>query len=145
MKVYFAGAIYGGRGKLETYKKIQKILENLGHNFLTKHVTSVSPSTEESEFRKTPAESFKRNLNLMSQADCLIAEITLPSLGVGYEIAYALHVRKIPTLVLFEKDKENQVSAMMRGNTLENYKLFGYQNEKELGKIIKIFLSSLNK
>lgn len=142
MKVYFAGAIYGGRQKLETFKKIQKILENLGHKFLTKHVTGLGLLTEEAEFRKTPQESFKRNLDLMAQADCLIAEITTPSLGVGYEIAYALHLRKIPVLALFEKDKEHQVSAMMRGNTVAGYKIVGYQ-ERDLERIIRDFLKKI--
>ncbi|MEW6407813.1 MAG: nucleoside 2-deoxyribosyltransferase [Patescibacteria group bacterium] len=142
MKIYFAGAIYGGREKLKTYIKIQKFLESLGHEFLTKHVTGVGMATEETEFRKTPRESFARNLSLMAQADCLIAEITLPSLGVGYEIAYALHTRKIPVLALFEKDKKHQVSAMMRGNTLPNYQILGYE-EGELKATIKNFLSKL--
>lgn len=142
MKIYFAGAIYGGREKLNTYIKIQKIIENLGHEFLTKHVTGVGIATEESKFRRTPQDSFKRNLNLMSQADCLIAEITLPSLGVGYEIAYALHVEKIPVLALYEKDKEHQVSAMMRGNTTFRYQIVGYK-EKDLEQIIKGFLEKI--
>lgn len=81
----------------------------------------------------------------MAKADCLIAEVTLPSLGVGYKIAYAPHLRKIPVLAVFEKDKESQISTMMRDNTSGNYKIIGCQNEEELEKIIKIFLPSLSK
>lgn len=143
MKIYFAGAIYGGRQKLNIYIEIQKILESLGHEFLTKHVTGLGLTGKEMALRKTPQGSFKRNLDLMAKADCLIAEITLPSLGVGYEIAYALHAKKIPVLALFEREKENQISAMMRGNTAAGYTVAGYKGE-DLERIIGDFLEKIS-
>lgn len=139
MKVYFAGAIYGGREKLDTYIVIQKIIENLGHEFLTKHVTGVGLSTEEVKFGRDPSYSYVRDIKLLKEADCMIAEVTLPSLGVGYELAYACEIRKIPVLALFEEDKEHEISAMIRGNTSENFEARPY-NKQNLEKIIEEFL-----
>lgn len=141
MKVYFAGAIYGGRGKLSTYIEIQKIIESLGHEFLTKHVTGRGNSREE-EFVSPSQNAFERDIKLLEKADCLIAEITVPSLGVGYEISYAVEKRKIPVLALYEKDKENKVSAMIRSNTSENFQAKGYE-EDEFKQIIKDFLEDI--
>jgi nucleoside 2-deoxyribosyltransferase len=144
MKIYFAGAIYGGRKKLATYQRIQKIIENLGHIFLTKHVTSIGISTEEKKFGRTPQYSYKRDIKLLDQADCLIAEVTLPSLGVGYELCYAIEKRKIPTLALYEKKKEAGISALVRGICVGHFQIKAY-TKKNLEKIIKNFIKGFEK
>jgi hypothetical protein len=51
----------------------------------------------------------------LDQAAAVIAEVTVPSLGVGYEIAYALHARAIPVLGLCRAG--TRLSAMLTGCT----------------------------
>lgn len=142
MKVYFAGAIYGGREKLKNYLEIQKIIEKLGHQFLTVHVTGVGMRTEEA-LGRTPAFSYNRDTQLIRKADCLIAEITLPSLGVGYELCYAVEKRKIPVLALYEEGAEHRISAMIRGISQPNFRIRPY-NFKNLEMIIKDFFKSFS-
>lgn len=144
MKIYFAGAIYGGRQKLATYRKIQKVIEDLGHKLLTKHVLEVGSSTEEKKFGRTARYCYQRDIKLLNQADCLIAEATLPSLGVGYELCYAIEKRKIPTLVLYQKGKENTISALVRGIHHKECKIKAYTG-KNLKNIIKNFLKNIKK
>lgn len=50
----------------------------------------------------------------MRQADAVIAEVTNPSLGVGYEIAKAEEWGK-PVLALFREDSNRRLSAMIEG------------------------------
>ena len=45
----------------------------------------------------------------------VIAEVTNPSLGVGYELGYAEKLNK-PILCLFDGDSGGKLSAMVRGN-----------------------------
>ena len=45
----------------------------------------------------------------------IIAEVTTPSLGVGYELAFAEKLNK-PILCLYQKNNKNSLSAMISGN-----------------------------
>ena len=56
---------------------------------------------------------YQRDMVWLNQADCLIAEITEASTGVGYELYHAIHVRKIPVLCLYRK--WSHPSAMITG------------------------------
>ena len=69
----------------------------------------------------------------------MIAEISGPSLGVGFEISYALYEREIPVLALYNADVDN-VSAMIRGCDSELIYVRKYNNSEELADIIKSFL-----
>ena len=60
-------------------------------------------------------EIYTRDINWIQEADVVIADVTNPSLGVGYELAYAESL-EIPTLCLFNEDSPNKLSAMISGN-----------------------------
>jgi hypothetical protein len=51
----------------------------------------------------------------LAQADLVIAEVTTPSLGVGYELALA-EKRGIPCFCLFRQTSGVSLSAMIAGN-----------------------------
>lgn len=55
-----------------------------------------------------------RDLEWLRQADVLVAEVTTPSLGVGYEIALAESWGK-PILCLFRPSEGRRLSAMIAG------------------------------
>lgn len=69
---------------------------------------------------------FKRDIAWIDQSQALIAEVTNPSLGVGYEIAYARHSRHLPIVCLAAA--ETKVSAMIRGSCA----LWFYQPESDI-------------
>ena len=50
----------------------------------------------------------------LNECDLVIAECTCPSLGVGYELAYAERLGK-PCFVFYDKGRGN-LSAMIKGN-----------------------------
>src|SRR5690348_2479864 len=54
---------------------------------------------------------YKRDLFWLDRCQAMIADVTFASHGVGYEIAYAHHVRHIPILAVAQKD--SNVSAML--------------------------------
>ena len=58
---------------------------------------------------------WKRDTDWVREADILIAEVTNPSLGVGYEIAKAEEWNK-PILALFRDTGERKLSAMIEGS-----------------------------
>jgi hypothetical protein len=71
-------------------------------------------------------------------ADSVIAEISHPSLGVGYEICYALMKSK-PVLALYSEGL--YVSRMIIGNEDPLLRIFAYTSEAEWQKMISSFLN----
>lgn len=83
---------------------------------------------------------FKRDIAWINEADAIIAEVTNPSLGVGYEIAYAENLNK-PILTLHHIKPPNKLSAMIAGNP--KIITTSYRNEEEAAQIITGFLQTL--
>lgn len=136
MKIYFSGSIAGGRKYLDIYKKIVAHLKQQGHEVLSEHI--VIDNIFEFENKLQPAEIFERDIRMLDECDVVIAEVSNPSLGVGYEICYALE-HQIPTLALFQA--EIFISRMILGNTSPHLTLYEYQNEKSLIAQLDNFLA----
>jgi hypothetical protein len=63
----------------------------------------------------TDAEILERDLIWLQEADLVIAEVSSPSLGVGYEIGKAEEYGK-RILCLYQKNSSRKLSAMISGN-----------------------------
>lgn len=112
-RIYFSASISGGRDDAPRYAALISALEKLG-NVLTDHIGS-SQLTDLGEDGPADREIFDRDILWLDHADVIIAEVTTPSLGVGYEIAYATG-RKKPVVCLFRPGIGRRLSAMIRGN-----------------------------
>ena len=111
-KIYFAGSIRGGRNDQELYKKIIGHMQTLGE-VLTEHVgyAGINPL---GEVGMTDQEIYKRDLDWLSSSDMVVAEVSTPSLGVGFEIAKALGLKK-KVLCLYRSQEDKKLSAMISG------------------------------
>lgn len=114
MKIYFAGSIRGGRDDQELYMVIIKELGKYGQ-VLTEHIGDKSLSNL-GEAAVTDSYIHDRDLEWVREADVVVAEVSTPSLGVGYEIGWAESLKK-PILCLFRKKEGKRVSAMISGNS----------------------------
>ena len=83
---------------------------------------------------------YKRDTQWVKSCDALIAEVSTPSHGVGYEVAMALLLNK-PVLCCYRKG--SRVSKMILGNTQKNISLIAYENANELIRAIDAFLKSI--
>ena len=115
MKIYFAGAIRGGREDAQLYENIIAYLKEKGQ-VLTEHVGSIDLSLEGETSRKDK-DIFNRDMKWLQSADIMVAEVTTPSLGVGYELGIAEKLN-IPVLCLYRPDEGNRLSAMVSGNAI---------------------------
>ena len=113
MNIYFAGSIRGGREDSLIYFKIINYLESFGL-VLTEHVGSYKLNVD-GEVNLSDTKIFNRDILWLKNADLVIAEVTNPSLGVGYEIAIA-ETLNLPVLCLFSKKMQKNISAMLLGN-----------------------------
>lgn len=114
--MYFCGSIRGGRNDAELYYKIIEHMKLFG-KVLTEHVGSRTMTKEGlvgPDKDLTSAEIHDRDLVWLKECDLVVAEVTVPSLGVGYEIGRALEMGK-SILCLFRENTDKKLSAMIEG------------------------------
>ncbi|MBC7086710.1 MAG: nucleoside 2-deoxyribosyltransferase [Methanomethylovorans sp.] len=137
MKVFFSGSIRGGRELLPVYQYICSIITSNGYEVISNHV--VDPQLEKVESSMNEREIFERDMLLLDQSSCLIAEVSIPSTGVGYEICTAVY-RGIPILCLYMSG--SQVSSMILGNPYILHQV--YFKQEELETTVLTFLASVH-
>lgn len=130
MKIYFAGSIRGGRTDAELYQRMIAYIQRQ-HTVLTEHVGDLSKSMTEGLANRDKA-IYEQDTAWLRESDLVIAECTTPSLGVGYELAYAEKYQK-PVHVFYDKSR-TKISAMLSGNSY--FQLHPYRNEEELYRIL---------
>ena len=106
-KVYFAGSIRGGRADAQLYHDIIAMI-NETDQVLTEHVGDLDLAAKEQG--KKDQLIYDKDTAWLRECDLLIAECTCPSLGVGYELAYAERYNK-PCYVFYRRSQV-QLSAM---------------------------------
>ena len=126
MKVYVSGSIYGGRQKVDVYKKLIAKLETFSE-VLNRNI--VEDDVLEKEAMVSDNDTFKDLENKMRKADILLAEVTVPSLGVGYEIGFCDMIGK-RIVAIYDKNDIEKVSTMIRGN--ERIKLIPYTDIEQI-------------
>jgi len=136
IKLYFAGSIRGGRDDAKVYHQIIVLLAQYG-TVLTEHVgdPALTPAGEDG---LSDEAIYKRDMAWLRDADVVIAEVTTPSHGVGYEIAQAEAMGK-PTLCLRrQRTGCSPLSAMLAGNP--RLRCQSYNNVEDLRPILEQFL-----
>jgi len=142
LKVYLAASMRGGgEGKGWGHlKDLAAIVTALGHVPMNEVCCDKAPKVKVTG--KGDDFLYNRDMAWLRIADCLIAEVTYPSLGVGYEIAAAVREQKIPVLALVQK-KSPELSAMLNGNTDPLFHLQRYIGSGEMEEHVRRFLSKL--
>ncbi|HIH44750.1 MAG TPA: deoxyribonucleoside 5'-monophosphate N-glycosidase [Candidatus Methanoperedenaceae archaeon] len=112
MRIFFAGSIRGGRQLRPLYREIICLLSDMGHEIVSEHVAS--ETLLEAEAKMSDREIFESDIRFIDECECMVAEVTMPSTGVGYEICYAVESNK--KVVCLYKAGTN-VSAMVTGNS----------------------------
>ena len=138
VKIYIAGAIRGDRRFMDDYR------------FLIDHIDGREDCQALAEMAlvgraeklKADGEIFCRDRAWLEQADALVAEISGPSHGVGYEIAFALHVVEIPVLCLRHASLPRS-SAMLAGHDSPLLSIEIYQSRDELAEKADRFIVSV--
>ena len=137
--VYFAGAIRSGRELQPTYAAVVAHLLAAGCIVLSEQVASAT--IDEDEIGLTDAQIYAHDVGRLAVCDAMVAEVTVPSLGVGYEIAYTLHHRERPVLCLCREG--TSLSAMLTGNPHPGLRLVFYTDLDHALAAIDHFLARL--
>ena len=136
MNIYFACSITGGRDFEPVYQAIIAALLADGHTIPTAHLAGSDVIALEAV--ASPGAVYERDMVWISACDALVAEVSTPSHGVGYEIAYALSTAK-PVLCIYQAGQP--VSKMLTGNSHLRIQVNSYQNMSDAISIVRSFLS----
>ena len=135
MKIYFAGSIRGGRDDAYIYSQIIEFLKEYGE-VLTEHVGEKDLNAM-GESVLSDKQIHDRDMNWLLEADLMVAEVTNPSLGVGYEIGRAIEANK-KIICLYRHFKNKKLSAMISG--AKSINIINYDNLNSLEKkLTKLF------
>lgn len=130
MKIYFAASIRGGRDYAREYKEIVSELCSYGE-VLTEHIAEDMPDDRGENISDTAI--FERDTGWLRESDIIVAEVTQPSLGVGYEIALGESLGK--RIICLFKQKSGNLSAMIKGN--RKLEVLEYKSVNELSDKLK--------
>jgi nucleoside 2-deoxyribosyltransferase len=139
MIIYCAGPIRGDVSYQKFYADVINHIEDEGHSALAEFNGKFSVSIP-----LTDRQIYKRDLKWIDGSKLMIAEISGPSLGVGFEIAYAIFQRKIPVLALVNSKVEN-ISAMLSGCDSALLSISEYTDIDDMKKIITEFINKISK
>lgn len=138
MNIYFACSLTGGREYEEIYSIIVDHLISRGHVVPTEHLAR--PEVMELEEVVDPEDVFQRDVDWIQECDAVVAEVSTPSHGVGYEIAHALNTGK-PVLCCYRRGVP--VSKMITGNNSEGLVVRTYEEDEQVVEIVDMFLADL--
>lgn len=133
IKIYFAGSISAGRGDLEHYLRIIELLSR--HSIVSSDAADGELFAREADLEDR--QIYRKEMTELRDSDVVVAEITTPSLGVGYQIAKAEQYGK-PVLCL-QRVAERRVSPMIGGSPRSE--VTTYVDIDEIGDSVELFLT----
>lgn len=137
MKIYFACSISGGRKDEKAYQYLVQVLMRMGIDIPTAHIAETG--VEEVDALEEPGDIYQRDVSWIQESDLLVAEVSTPSHGVGYEIGYALELGK-PVLCLHKNGVV--VSKMITGNPHHLLTVNDYVDLPHAEEILRTYLAS---
>jgi nucleoside 2-deoxyribosyltransferase len=136
MNIYFACSITGGREFESVYQEFTDTLLADRHEVPTAHLAGSNVMALERVIE--PREVYERDVAWIRACDALIAEVSVPSHCVGYEIGFALEQGK-PVLCLAQSGRT--VSKMITGNSHPSLTVKFYRDAVDGIAILREFLS----
>jgi nucleoside 2-deoxyribosyltransferase len=137
MNVYFACSITGGRQDELVYQKLVAALQQDGHHVPT--ALLASPDVMPLEGVVSAADVYTRDVRWITECDFLLAEVSTPSHGVGYEIGYALTLGK-KVLCLYRQGRK--VSKMILGNPHPQLTVRDYETPDQAVSMLNSYLKA---
>jgi len=134
MIIYCAGPIRGNTTYHENYSEIVRIVESMGHTALSEKSSKFS-----STILLSDKQVYTRDIKWIDGSKIMIAEVSGPSIGVGFEISYALFVKKMPVLAVYD-EQAGQISSMISGCVNPQLQVKQYLNVDDLTSMIKNFI-----
>lgn len=131
MNIFFTVAVKGGRTGQPEHETIVQVLQQYG-TVLSPHLAS-NELSEYGENGVNAQDIYTRELSALEQSDIVVAEVTTPSLGVGYFIARATAAGK-KVIALYNREDKFRLSAIIQADPL--VQVHPYETK---GDLVRIF------
>ena len=136
MEIYFAGSIRGAEADKSLFKRFIERARAHG-KVLTERSFDYDYTRE---IQLDDHGIYELDTGWLKDADALVAEVSSPSLGVGYEIGRVEAMGK-PILCLYRRQEGRRLSAMIGGN--RNLKIVEYDSEEEALNAMDDFINAI--
>lgn len=136
MKIFFSGAMRGGRERQPIYAEMIALLKHHGTVVSGEQIADQNIS-HYGETDVSKEEIHAREIRLLQGCDVVVAEVTTPSLGVGYVIARALEMQK-RVVCLYEGENTYTLSAMIKGNAA--VEVYTYRTMNDVARCLEVQL-----
>ncbi|PJC28949.1 hypothetical protein CO053_01880 [Candidatus Shapirobacteria bacterium CG_4_9_14_0_2_um_filter_40_11] len=146
VKVFFAFSTSNLKANLETYKRVGTIITSKKSKLTVDLIKkAVREKKNDGITKNEDDEQFhKEAIGGIDEADCVIADASFPSSGVGFQIGYAISLKK-PVLCIFSEEfgsrKLSKVIFTMKSPFLQ----ISSYTENTLKSVISKFLDNLPK
>ena len=136
--IYFCGSKFGGRQDEILYNILFKKLERFGD--VIQPFDPEKGINQIGSRREHRLSMHDRDVVLLTMCDVMVAEVTHPSLGVGYEIGRAVELGK-PVLCLYRPLPRKKLSGLLRGMDNSEYlRVVDYDAPDQVDQIFQDFI-----
>ena len=130
MKIYWGFTVAGDRSSVVAATKIVELLEELGHEVLTRHL--VREDAWQADRSISPQEVYLRDMTWLQQCDLFVAEVSGSSFGLGFETGYLLGATEKKVVLFYRRAVETKISLLITGITHPNCRLVPYSDLEEV-------------
>ena len=138
MKIYLGFTVAGDRSTVETARRIVQLLDEMGHEVLTRHLVSDNAWTADRLI--SPQEVYQRDMAWLQQCDLFLAEVSGSSFCLGFEAGYLLGATTKKVILVYRLELGKKISLLITGNTHSNCTLVRYSTTAEVETFIKMNL-----
>jgi len=135
VKVYFGFTVAGDRSSIEVARRMVSLLEELGHEVLTRHL--IEDNAGMSDRAIGPREVYTRDMAWLADSDIFIAEVSGSSFGLGFEAGYTLGATEKRTILFYRRGAEPRLSLMILGNSHPRCTLVPYSSPSEIEAVLR--------
>lgn len=129
MRVYLAGPVRGEPAPEGSLAVIRQTLESMGHEV----VNDLPPPGRSATVQQLDTRTFIAEVDTMLEADLLVADVSSPSHGVGWALAWFLAKGRLAVLCC-RRDRKERLSAMLAGNPSPWQRIVYYDGPDDLQK-----------
>jgi hypothetical protein len=130
MNIYFGFTVAGDRSSTAIARVIVELLESMGHVVLTRHL--VQEDAWVADRLITPQQVYQRDMRWLASCDCLMAEASGSSFGLGFETGYLLGATEKDVVLFYRREVESKISLLITGNTHPRCTLVPYSDVEEI-------------
>lgn len=139
MKIYYSATVTDNETLRSIYKNVVDLLKKEGHNVFEYGSDRIDPSQLANREDSDIVDTYKELDKYLRNSDMLIADVSLPSVGIGYEVSQAIIMKK-PVLVLKYQKSGYEPLATIEGNK-SAYLQYKVYNETSINHALKNFLT----